>query len=47
VLDKAKAPFHYCLSAQVAAPLVAEGVATVRIARNPDEAALVDLVDAP
>ncbi len=47
VLDKARAPSHYCLSAQVAAPLIAEGAKTVRVARSPDEAALVDLVDAP
>ena len=47
VLDKARAVVHYCLSAQVAAPLVAEGAAKIRVARRPDEAALLDLVEAP
>jgi len=46
VLDRARALSHYCLSSAVAAPLVVEGAATIRIARRPDEAALVDLVDA-
>jgi uroporphyrinogen-III synthase len=35
---------HYCLSAAVAAPLVAAGAATVRIAPAPDEAALLRLI---
>jgi len=35
---------HYCLSAAVAAPLVAAGVATVRIAPTPDEPALLGLI---
>jgi uroporphyrinogen-III synthase len=46
VLDKATALFHYCLSAQVTPPLLEEGAAKIRTARRPDEAALVDLVDA-
>jgi uroporphyrinogen-III synthase len=39
-------PVHYCLSAQVAAPLVDAGAARVRSAARPDEAALVSLIDA-
>jgi len=46
VLDKARALSHYCLSSHVAAPLVAEGAEKIRIARSPDEATLVDLVEA-
>jgi uroporphyrinogen-III synthase len=37
---------HYCLSAAVAAPLVAAGAATVGIAPAPDEAALLRLIAA-
>jgi uroporphyrinogen-III synthase len=37
---------HFCLSAQVAAPLVAAGAATVEIAAAPNETALLALVDA-
>jgi uroporphyrinogen-III synthase len=44
VLDRALAPFHYCLSGQVAEPLAAAGARKVRIAPRPDEAALIDLV---
>jgi uroporphyrinogen-III synthase len=44
VLDRALAPFHYCLSRQVAEPLVAAGAGNVRIAPQPEEAALIDLV---
>ena len=36
---------HYCLSAQVAAPLIAAGAATIRLAARPDEAALIALAD--
>jgi uroporphyrinogen-III synthase len=43
LLDKALAPFHYCLSSRVAEPLV--GAANVRIAARPEEAALLDLVE--
>jgi uroporphyrinogen-III synthase len=39
---KALALFHYCLSARVAGPLA--GAANLRVARRPDEAALLDLV---
>jgi uroporphyrinogen-III synthase len=35
---------HYCLSPRVAEPLVAAGAADVRVAKHPDEAALIDLV---
>ena len=44
VLDRALAPFHYCLSRQVAEPLAAAGAGKVRIAPRPEEAALIDLV---
>ena len=44
VLDRALAPFHYCLSRQVAEPLVAAGAGNVRIAPQPEEAALIDFV---
>lgn len=35
---------HYCLSTGIAAPLEAAGATTVRIARRPKEAALVELL---
>jgi uroporphyrinogen-III synthase len=38
-------PAHYCLSAQVAAPLIDAGAAVVRSAAHPDEAGLIDLID--
>lgn len=38
---------HYCLSAQIAEPLVGAGAAHVRIAARPEEAALLDLLVAP
>jgi uroporphyrinogen-III synthase len=44
ILDRAVAPFHYCLSPQVARPLLQVGAATVRVAARPDEAALLDLI---
>jgi uroporphyrinogen-III synthase len=37
---------HYCLSAQVAEPLGAAGAAVVRVAPRPEEAALIELVNA-
>jgi uroporphyrinogen-III synthase len=43
-LDRALAPFHYCLSPQVARPLMQAGAATLRVAARPDETALLDLV---
>jgi uroporphyrinogen-III synthase len=39
-------PMHYCLSAQVAAPLVDAGAARIRRAARPEEAALIGLIDA-
>jgi uroporphyrinogen-III synthase len=44
VLERALAPLHYCLSHQVAEPLATAGAAGIRIARRPEEAALIDLV---
>lgn len=41
---RALAPTHYCLSGQVAEPLVTAGAAAVRIARRPEEAALIELI---
>ena len=38
-------PAHYCLSAQVAAPLVDAGAALIRRAARPDEAALLRLLN--
>jgi uroporphyrinogen-III synthase len=38
------APTHYCLSAAVAAPLVAAGAAAIKIASAPNEAALLGLI---
>jgi uroporphyrinogen-III synthase len=35
---------HYCMSAQVAAPLTAAGAIGVRVAARPQEAALIDLI---
>ena len=37
---------HYCLSSQVAQPIVAAGAAVVRVARRPEETALIELVNA-
>ena len=37
---------HYCLSPHVAEPLVAAGAAVVRVASRPEEAALIELVNA-
>jgi uroporphyrinogen-III synthase len=39
-------PQHYCLSAQVAGPLVDAGATQVRIAARSDEAALIGMLDA-
>ena len=44
LLDRALAPFHYCLSAQVARPLLQAGATTVRIAERPNEGSLLELV---
>ena len=37
---------HFCLSSQIAEPLVAAGAARIAVAKRPDEAALIALVDA-
>lgn len=41
-----KRPAHFCLSAQVAEPLVQAGAADIRIAPQPAEAALIALIPA-
>jgi len=46
LLESALRPAHFCLSAQVAAPLQTAGGRIVRVARAPAEAALLDLIDA-
>ena len=44
LVEQALAPRHFCLSAQVAAPLQDAGAARVALAARPDEAALLELV---
>ena len=44
MLNRALRPCHYCLSAQVAEPLLAAGAADIRVAARPEEAALVELI---
>ena len=44
LLDRSLAPFHYCLSAQVARPLFQAGATAVRVAPRPNEGSLVELV---
>jgi uroporphyrinogen-III synthase len=44
LLESALRPTHFCLSAQVAAPLQAAGGRTVHVAWQPAEAALFDLI---
>lgn len=44
ILERALAPVQFCLSRQVAQPLTAAGAAAIRIAPQPDEAAMIDLV---
>jgi uroporphyrinogen-III synthase len=43
-MESALAPCHYCLSAQVAAPLAAHGTGGIKIARYPNETALLELL---
>jgi uroporphyrinogen-III synthase len=43
----AKSAKHFCLSAQIAAPLAAAGARAVSIAAAPNETALIDLIEAP
>ena len=44
-IESALAPSQYCLSPRVAAPLAAHGGGGIWIARRPDEAALIELVN--
>jgi uroporphyrinogen-III synthase len=44
LLDRALSPVHYCLSAQIAEPLIAAGARNVAVASRPDEAALIELL---
>lgn len=44
LIERALAPSHYCLSAQVAAPLVTAGVRNVAVAPRPEESALIGLI---
>jgi uroporphyrinogen-III synthase len=44
LLESALRPAHFCLSAQVAAPLQSAGGRLVHVARQPAEAALLDLI---
>jgi uroporphyrinogen-III synthase len=45
LLGRALEPLQFCLSRQVAEPLVAQNAAGMRIAPHPDEAALIGLVN--
>ena len=44
ITERALAPVHYCLSAQVVEPLAAAGAAATKVAGAPTEAAMVGLV---
>lgn len=44
IVEQALAVRHFCLSAQVAAPLAAAGATRIVIAPRPEEAALIELV---
>lgn len=44
VAGPALAVGHYCLSAQIAEPLVVAGAARVVVAKRPDEASIIDLL---
>lgn len=46
LLESALRPAHFCLSAQVAVPLQCAGGRIVHVARQPAEAALLDLIGA-
>lgn len=46
ITEEALVPTHYCLSPQVAEPLVAAGARAVRAAGEPTESALIELVRA-
>ncbi len=45
--DAVKKPAHFCLSAQVADPLAQAGAADIRIAPQPIEAAMIELIPSP
>jgi uroporphyrinogen-III synthase len=47
LLEQALGPRHFCLSAQIAAPLTAAGAVEVSVAPRPDEATLLGLVEEP
>lgn len=47
LLANALKPVHFCMSAQVAEPLVRAGAGAVRVAPQPTEAALLKLITAP
>jgi uroporphyrinogen-III synthase len=44
LLNQALTPSHYCLSRQIAEPLMAAGAKRVRIAARPDESALIERI---
>jgi uroporphyrinogen-III synthase len=44
MLARALRPTHFCLSAQVAEPLARAGAAAIRVAPQPAEAALIELI---
>jgi uroporphyrinogen-III synthase len=46
MLDQALAPVHYCVSEQVAEPLLVAGAKRIRVGPRPEEAALISLIDA-
>ncbi len=45
LLEQALGPRHFCLSAQIAAPLTAAGAVKVSVAPRPDEGTLLGLVE--
>ncbi|MGE3147688.1 MAG: uroporphyrinogen-III synthase [Pseudorhodoplanes sp.] len=45
VTDHALVPAHYCLSDQVAGALIEAGAVRIHVARQPEESALLDLVE--
>jgi len=44
LLERALALVHFCLSRQVSQPLAAAGAAAIRLAPQPNEAAMIDLI---
>jgi uroporphyrinogen-III synthase len=44
-LASALEPIHFCISAQVAEPLARAGATIIRVAQQPAEAALIELID--